>query len=121
MKGQAQRLCALLLAPLLLAGCGGTPASPTGGGTVTTTSAATGDLQVETSPGGANVFLDGVLQGQSPLTIEHLPASATYLVRAEKEGFSPAEAEVTVSADQVTTLSLTLAPKEPGGEIQPPF
>lgn len=118
-------LCpALLLLALSLAGCGAGSgskgAAQTSGTATSSTPPPAGDLLIETSPGGANVFLDGVLQGQSPLTIKGLPATS-YVVRAEKEGFSAAEVTIAVSAHTLTTLALTLVPLDPADEIRPPF
>jgi len=98
-------LLATLILPLALsAGCRPTPPPPLPTATATpapspTSKSGPATLRIDVKPDGAVVKLDGVEQGQSPLTLT--PAPATYRLVIEHEGFAPLE----------ETLTL-----EPGGE-----
>lgn len=90
-----------------------------GAGSATSTStpsAATGKLAVSTSPPGAQISIDGSLSGRmTPATISAIPAG-THTIRLQLAGYAPAEATVTITAGQTTSLSLPLAP---GGAATP--
>ena len=82
-----------------------------GSGSATPTpSAETGKLALSTSPPGAQIFIDGSLSGRmTPATISAIPIG-THTIRLELAGYAPAEATVTITAGQTTSLSLPLAP-----------
>jgi hypothetical protein len=69
---------------------------------------ATGAIRVTVDPAGAEVLLDGMLQGTAPLTIENLsPGSHTLVVR---DGSGTVRQGVRVSADAATDISLKIRP-----------
>lgn len=84
-----------------------------GSGSATSTtipSAETGKLALSTSPPGAKIFIDGSFSGRmTPATISAIPAG-THTIRLQLAGYAPAEATVTVTVGQTTSLSLPLAP-----------
>ncbi|MFZ5441628.1 MAG: PEGA domain-containing protein [Myxococcota bacterium] len=57
-----------------------------------------GNVTVKTKPAGARVYLDGELQGYSPLTLQTLPIGK-HLVRVERPGFKQAGALVEITPD----------------------
>jgi hypothetical protein len=66
-----------------------------------------GSVTVKTKPSGARVFLDGELQGYSPMTLQTLPIGK-HLVRIERPGFRQLGVMVEVSPDdQDITEELT--------------
>ena len=90
------------------------------GSTISTTtptpSAETGKLAVATSPPGAEISIDGSSVGRmTPATISGLP-TGSHTIRLQLAGYAPAEATVSVTAGQTTTLSLPLTP---GGVATP--
>ncbi len=46
-------------------------------------------LRIETLPGGAEVFLDGVLRGLTPIEALHVPAEGVHRLLIRKPGFEP--------------------------------
>ena len=64
---------------------------------------ATGTLAVESSPGGAKVFIDGAYRGRTPLALELRPGM--HDVELRLEGYEPYRARVQVRAGQTTRLS----------------
>jgi formylglycine-generating enzyme required for sulfatase activity len=74
-----------------------------------------GSLSIATLPGGAELFIDSKRKGSSPMSADErflirLP-EGEYRLRAEKQGFDPAERIVFVAADTEQTLKLNLAPE----------
>lgn len=67
----------------------------------------TGQLQVRTEPGGAQVSVDGVLRGKAPLTVGDL-APGTHTVVLENEAGSIKQ-EVTIDAGATASLVVPLA------------
>ena len=68
----------------------------------------TGSIRVTTEPAGADVFIDGVLHGSSPLTVENLAEGAhTILVR---DGTGSVRKTVRVRADKSVEAALQLWP-----------
>ena len=70
-----------------------------------------GSLKVESSPPGATVYVDGLVRGETPLTVGELPAGS-HRVTAALEGYPPATENVTISAamsSAVMTISLSQA------------
>ena len=68
----------------------------------------TGTLSINTTPEGANITLDGVFAGLSPLTLNGVFAG-NHTVNATLEGYVPSESVVSVIADQSVTSTLPLA------------
>ena len=81
---------------------------------------------MRTTPDGARVTIDGRDVGKAPLTIPNL-GRGTHTVRVMRDGYSPVERRVAITADQpVSTLTLNLtrasatpprpAPPEPAAQ-----
>jgi hypothetical protein len=70
-----------------------------------------GTLDVQTTPTGAAVFLDGVSRGITPLAIPDIPAGI-HTLRLEKTGYTIWENPVTINAGATTNVTtiLTQAP-----------
>jgi len=104
----------LLLGAALFAGCGntgGTNPPPAEKGTLIVSVMPT-DAAVTVLKDGTAVFLN-----TGGFTKEFAPG--TYTVRGEKEGYNPAEQEVTITAGETTSVSLTLTEAGPGPEPEP--
>jgi hypothetical protein len=85
-----------------------------------------GDLEVSTDPSGADVTVDGVRRGPSPVLVRSLPVPATHTVEASLSGHATASGSTGVTATSVTrlqlrlpvgTAELRLASDPPGAEI----
>jgi hypothetical protein len=71
--------------------------------------AAAGRLLVRSTPGGAEVFVDGTRRGVTPLAVRDLPFGA-HAVRVTRAGFTTAEQRVTVDAGRPSrTVDIALA------------
>jgi hypothetical protein len=68
----------------------------------------TGTISINTTPEGANITLDGMNVGLSPVTQYGVPAG-NHTVNATLAGYIPVETEVTVIADQPVTSTIVLA------------
>lgn len=68
-----------------------------------------GTLQIRTEPDGAEVSVNGVVQGSSPLTVSGV-AKGRATVEVKKAGFRPITREIAVSAGETLDLPLTLEP-----------
>lgn len=81
----------------------------------------TGVLVIESSPGGADVFVNNKLEGQTPLTLYNFPVGQ-YEVRLEKEGYASfgKTASVRVGATEEIDAKLDSNKKdEPGQKVCP--
>ncbi len=78
--------------------------------------AKTGSLEVETSPSGADVFVDGKFTGTAPETVTGL-SPQRLKVRASKDGFRDAEEPVYIRAGRKTRITLLLDRIETGGTV----
>ena len=74
--------------------------------------ARTGLLVIDSTPDGAQVFLDGRLTSATDTTITFLTPKK-YNLRLTKEGYNPWEKEVEVRADLTTEIESVLFPKTP--------
>ncbi len=70
-------------------------------------STGSGFLDIETLPGGAEIFLDDSYNGLSPLTIYNIPAGIHNVV-IKKEGYEDFVSEVSVEAGRKTFLEASL-------------
>jgi hypothetical protein len=68
-------------------------------------------LTVESEPAGAEVYLDNVKVGVTPLTLQNLQPGDK-VVRLEKEGFESRERQVTLKAGEKYGLRIVLPAKE---------
>lgn len=70
-----------------------------------------GELRVQSDPDGAQVTVNGIGWGRTPVTIKYLPAGEKR-VRLTKDGYVSAERRIQITADQpVRALSATLQPR----------
>lgn len=76
------------------------------------TPAGTGGLSVSSTPTGANVFLDNVFIGISPLTLPAV-AAGSHEVSLKLEGYQPYSVTTPVNAGAVSTISAALVPDIP--------
>ncbi|NMC74874.1 MAG: PEGA domain-containing protein [Geobacteraceae bacterium] len=67
-------------------------------------------LDVNSSPPGARVFVDGDLQGMTPLRLR--PTQGKHEVRLSLTGYYEWEAQVDLGEEPATPLSVTLVPME---------
>jgi len=67
-------------------------------------------LKVDSDPSGANVFLDGVLKGQTPLTMK-LPLGK-YEIRLSRQDFNEWEAQLQLDQEGETPLFVRLIAKD---------
>lgn len=71
-----------------------------------------GAIYAQSSPAGAAIYLNGIFQGYSPMTIPNL-APASYSMKASLNGYSTDSRLVTVYAGQTATYYPTLQPSPP--------
>ncbi|MGE0033012.1 MAG: PEGA domain-containing protein, partial [Pseudothermotoga sp.] len=67
-------------------------------------------LNINTTPSGAQIFLDGSFVGVSPLQIEVQPGQHTVL--ATMPGYSAAQQSFSISPGETKTINLVLSPEE---------
>jgi len=67
-----------------------------------------GTLQIRTEPAGAEVRVDGVVRGKSPVLVADLQAPVAHRIEAALAGFGAATSEAFVVADSTATISLRL-------------
>jgi len=65
-----------------------------------------GSIQLSSAPGNVRAYLDGMLEGRTPLTLSALPGSHT--VRLERDGFAPESFSVLVRNYRVTRVDVAL-------------
>jgi hypothetical protein len=70
----------------------------------------TGSLRVTSDPAGAEVSVNSVQYGTTPLMIEDL-AGGPAMVRVEKDGYDPHEEEVVIRTGTLAVLDVTLTPE----------
>jgi len=78
---------------------------------------ATGSLLVETVPVGADVYLDGVLQGRTPMPSLPAVAPGRHEVIARLGGYADERVEAFVGVGEETRVQATLHPPQP---VEPP-
>jgi hypothetical protein len=77
-----------------------------------------GSLSVKTEPAGAQVYLDGIRQGTSPVTVPDLP-TGSHTLRLEREGYQNLTVPVSINDGKVTSFSTTLVPAAGGIALLP--
>ncbi len=70
--------------------------------------AAQGNLYVSSSPGGADVYIDGELKAATPVKVMGL-AAGTHILVVKAPGYSDKVSDVTVFDGQTTRLAVSLA------------
>lgn len=79
--------------------------------TVANAAVSEGELRVQSEPDGAQVTVNGIGWGRTPVTIKYLPLGEKR-VRLTKDGYVSTERRVQISAERsVGTLSVTLQPR----------
>lgn len=73
-----------------------------------------GRLEIQIHEPGARVLLDGQQIGRSPQQIARRVEPGPHMIAAEKDGFTPSLATVTVGAGDVRRVQLRLVKKGPG-------
>jgi hypothetical protein len=71
-----------------------------------------GSLAVGSAPLGAQVFVNGVLAGTTPLQLRNLPVGSR-AVRIVKEGYKPWHGTVQIVSDRRTVTTASLIPLQP--------
>lgn len=72
----------------------------------------TGQITVVSSPPGANLFVDNVFKGITPLTMSDI-SQGSHVVTAKLDGYTDATQTVTVTGGQVTPVALGLVGTAP--------
>jgi hypothetical protein len=67
-----------------------------------------GEIVVQSTPGGAKIFLDGANTGKTTKATLKNVAAGTHTVKVEKTGYDPEEQTVTVTANRTVNVSFTL-------------
>ena len=78
----------------------------------------TGELVITSTPAGANVFLDNVFRGISPLTLADVP-DGSHSVMVRMAGYADLTQAVTVTATAVTPVTVNLAELVPTATKSP--
>jgi hypothetical protein len=71
-----------------------------------------GQLQVRTDPAGANVTVDGIPRGKSPVLVESLAAGEHSVVLETEGGSTPVKQTVAVEAGMTASLVVPMVPVE---------
>ena len=69
----------------------------------------TGSLSILTEPSGANVYLDNITKGQTPLNLMNLPVR-DYIIRIELQDYQIIERRISVQYNENTTQKYDLEP-----------
>lgn len=70
---------------------------------------ASGTLNIETDPADAEVFINGISRGQTPLTIERIP-EGNVDIEIKAAGYEPHARQVSLAAGEVQKISQALKP-----------
>jgi hypothetical protein len=73
----------------------------------------TGTLSVNTEPAGAQVYIDDVQRGTTPVTVTDLSAGS-HTLRLERQGYTKMTVPVLITEGKTTTMATSL-PAESGG------
>ena len=77
-----------------------------------------GALSVDTKPSGAQVFIDDISRGTSPVTVKDLTAGS-HTLRFEMKGYQSMTMQVTVPDRETSALATTLLPESGGIALLP--
>jgi hypothetical protein len=77
-----------------------------------------GALAVDTKPSGAQVFIDDISRGTSPVTVKDLTAGS-HTLRFEMKGYQSMTMQVTVPDRETSALATTLLPESGGIALLP--
>ena len=76
----------------------------------------TGDLNVESTPTGADIYFDGVFSGRTPLTLTGI-TPGTHTVNVTLNGYVDNVQQVQIYVNQVTYVTAGLTPKPTTGDL----
>ena len=98
-----------------------TPSGPAVPVPVPAANVPTGNLLLHGSPGGANVFVDGVLKGftENDGSLKLPLDPGNHSIRYSKSGFNDVTASVAIRANTDKPMTYTLAPAAPGTPVAP--
>ena len=74
-----------------------------------------GHIQVNTTPTGANIYINDAYAGKSPGSFE--VSAGSYTVKAQLSGYNDATQSVTVAAGETKNVNITLTASGGGGEL----
>jgi hypothetical protein len=77
-----------------------------------------GEIELDVSPAGAEIWLDGTLIGKAPIAGRVRASGGSHGVAVALPGFVPAHASVNVTARAAETVRITLVPLEAAAELQ---
>jgi hypothetical protein len=77
-----------------------------------------GSMQIQSTPPGARVVIDGKAAGVTPLVVADLTAGS-HAVRVEADGQIPWSSAIRVVADQQTNVNTTLSPSLDNTSLRP--
>jgi len=80
----------------------------------------TGSISVTSSPAGAQVYIDNVYRGVTPLTLDGIP-TGTHQVRLALAGYNDYSTTVEVGAGSTSSASASLSPIQTPGTGMAPF
>ena len=83
-------------------------------------STTTGSISVTSSPGGAQVYIDNVYRGVTPLTLDGIP-TGTHQVRLALAGYNDYSTTVELGAGSTSSVSASLSPIQTPGTGTAPF
>lgn len=106
------RILALLFFVVLIAGCGKKASEIEQG-----TSADTGALVVDSSPGLAEVYIGEEYKGDTPVTLYNLPVGS-YGITIKKEGYEDFSKTATVKAGRTAEIDAELNPLAPSNPVE---
>jgi hypothetical protein len=67
-------------------------------------------LNISSAPAGASIYLDGVLKGMTPMTIQNITSGA-HTLRLSMRGFQPYEQQLIFSPRETKQMTVTLQPE----------
>jgi len=85
------------------------PASPTPTASGTPAPPISAMIRVETTPAGAQVFLDGAAKGKSPVTLDGLDPTKAVVLTVVRDGYVTENRTVTPKAGETTPIQITLS------------
>jgi hypothetical protein len=71
-----------------------------------------GSLDITSSPWGADVYIDGLYEGRTPVTVNDLPVGKHEIILS-KDGYEDYKQSVTVKVDESVTFDRTLTKPKP--------
>lgn len=76
-----------------------------------------GSISVNSNPRGADIYLDDNYEGLTPLDLTQIPVGSHHIIKLVLPGYYEWISEITVSSDQVSSISVDLEPQPRYGSI----